>query len=169
MMKTFAFNILTDRKPEIRGTKPRDYVRQRLAQSAETLSRAGRAAARVEVMNEALCRFTELSYETDPDGVLVNVDPVSHRLRIPAPWGDKGWRVWGLRRWESHVLGAILRARLESFRPGKDRPPLFVYDPAVNYWSVNLEDYQTLQAAGWWLKRSPVTLKEWRQFAETKP
>jgi hypothetical protein len=163
---SYAFDLVRDRKPEIRGSKPREYVVQRLADSAAQLSRAGVMQARVELVNEALCRLTALLYETDSDGVLCNLDRLTYRLRIAAPWGDRGYKVWGLRRWEARILSAILRDRQAAFRPNAGRPPLFVYDPATRYWSLNIGDYESLQAAQWYLQKGAVSLKEWRRYAD---
>jgi hypothetical protein len=154
-----------ERKPEVRGATLKGYVQQRIAHNAQELSRAGRMAARVEIANEALCRLTQLAYELDTDGELCNVDRVTYRLLIAAPFGSKGWKGWKLRRWEARALAAILRNRQANFKPGKDRPPLFVYDPLCNGWSLNIGDYDSLKAAQWWLQKEPITVKEWRQYA----
>jgi hypothetical protein len=152
----YAFKVLSERKPEIRESRPREYVKQRIAESAANLSRAGVLAARVELINEALCRLAELAYELDTDGTLANVDSVTYRLLIPAPWGRSGYIRWGLRQHEATTLRAILRTRQAS----PSRPPLFTFD--AQSWYVNMYDYNTLQTAQWWLQKSPITLKEWR-------
>lgn len=123
-------------------------------------------AARVEMVNEALFHLAELVYELEA-GQLVNVDTVTGRLLIPAPWGDHGWRYYGLRYREGRTLSAVLRKRQECFRPGQGRPPLFTYDEDTRAWYANLGDYGTLEAAGWWLKRSEITLAEWYRAIET--
>jgi hypothetical protein len=92
-----ALDLLTT-KINIRRANPRAYVQQRVGENAQALSRAGEAAARVERLNEALCHLVEILYQADEDGALPNLDPITYRLRIPAPFGAKGWRRWGLRR-----------------------------------------------------------------------
>jgi hypothetical protein len=159
----YAFNLVSGRKPEIRVSKPREYVVQRLADSAAQLSRAGVMAARVELVNEALCRLTELAYQRDSDGVLANVDSVTYRLLIAAPWGRGGWKRWGLRNHESRILGKILRTRQAAFKPSQGRPPLFVYDDDTRYWLVNMGDYETLASAHWYLQKGAISLAEWRR------
>jgi hypothetical protein len=162
-VNNYAFNLVTERKPEIRESKPREYIKQRIADSAAQLSRAGVLLARVELVNEALCRLTELVYQPDTDGAMANVDPATLRLLIPAPWGRAGCARWGLRQHEARTLGRILRQRQAAFKPGHGRPPLFVYDDVARVWTVNLGDYETLQAAQWWLQKSPITVREWRK------
>jgi hypothetical protein len=158
---THALKTLTERKPTIRLATPRQMVVERLASAAQDLSRKGRILARVEAANEALTKLVTLAYEQEEDGTLANVDPVTYRLHIPAPWGAKGWRNYGLRNWEARTLAAILRHRLDTFKVGQ-RPPLFVYDPTVNYWTVNMHDYTVLDHALWYLQKSPITVAEWR-------
>lgn len=159
-----AINTL-ERKIDVRLSRPREYVRQRMAEAGDKLSRAGQAAARVELVNEALCRLVELVYERDTDGTLANIDRATYRLLLPAPWGSSGWRWWGLRAWEGQVLRDILRARQAAFRQGQ-RPPLFSYDGDTRTWLVNLEDYPSGEAAGYWLKGSAITLTEWRHYSQ---
>jgi hypothetical protein len=156
---------ILERKIDVRLSRPREYVRQRMAEAGDKLNRAGKEAARVELVNEALCRLVELVYQRDADGTLANVDSVTYRLLLPAPWGSKGWRWWGLRAWEGQVLRNLLRARQAAFRQGQ-RPPLFTYDRETRTWLINLEDYPSLEAAGFWLKGSAITLAEWRRYSK---
>jgi hypothetical protein len=149
------------RKFDTRIAHPKEMVRQRLASDADRLNRAGRDLARVELVNEALSRVTELLYVVD-GAHLCNMDPVTFRLLIPAPWGGKGWRYYGLRYWEGRALRRILWERQATFKPGAVRPPLFTYDPDTWAWHLNYADYATLEAAGWYLKRAAITLKEWQ-------
>ena len=97
------------RKAEIRIAHPTVYVRQRVADEAAALSRAGWAAAVVEQVNEALCAATARVYERDEDGSYPNVDWLTHRVRISLPWGAAGWKHSGLRQWEARILNRILR------------------------------------------------------------
>ena len=149
-----------------RLASPRQYVRERLAENAEALSLAGVAAARVELLNEALCKLVGALYELDADGSPANVDVITMRIRIPAPWGSTGGRLWGLRHWESECLSRILRNRQASWAKGQ-RPPLFCYDDAARSWHLNLADYGSLQAASYWLKHSAITIAEFNKEAST--
>jgi hypothetical protein len=156
-MNNYAFNVLSERKPEVRESRPREYVRQRIADSAAALSRAGVMQARVELVNEALCRLVVLAYEADTDGTLANVDSVTYRLIIPSPWGSVGYKTWKLRQHEARALSRILQTRQQA---GK-RPPLFTFD--APYWYANMHDYTQLGHAQWYLEKTPITLKEWRE------
>lgn len=137
-----------------------------MEQEAVRLYLAGVMAARVELVNESLYKLAQDLYTPDSDGVLANVDSITHRIRIAAPWGSVGWRYFGLRRWEARTLSKILRARQSAWAKGQ-RPPLYLYDEDSTRWHLNLHDYGSLDAAQWWLKRSAVTLKEWRQACQT--
>jgi hypothetical protein len=159
----YALKTVT-RKAVVRLSDPKQYVRDRLAEEATSLNLAGIAAARVELVNEAMSRLAAKLYTQDSDGWLPNVDHITHRIKIASPWGSEGWRQYGLRRWEARTLARILRAR-QANKP--DRPPLYLYDSESNGWYLNLHDYKSLDAAGFWLRRSAVKLKEWRQACQT--
>lgn len=161
---TSAIEIV-ERKGDVRFASPKEYLRQRVADQVEKFNRAGQMAARVELVNEALCRLTQLVYEPDSDGDFANICSVTWRLLIPAPWGSAGWQVWGLRFWEAKVLRFILQSRQMSHKAGQ-RPPLFTYDNTARTWHANIADYDTLEAAGLWLRWSAISLKEWRQYSE---
>lgn len=172
-MSAFEFNLpaapasplaTLARAQEIGSVTPSQYVKQRISAAAASLSRKGMAAARVVGVNEALRHLTALCYETDSDGLLCNVDSTTHRLLIPAPWGEAGWRRWELRKWEARTLRAILLERQSRWHPGA-RPALFDYNHELRNWHLNLGDYPTLAAAAFWLERTPVTLAEWRSHA----
>ena len=104
---------LIERKVTIRGASPTAHVKQRLAQAATDLNRAGMLQAQCEVVNEALCQLATMLYAKDSDGALANVDTRTGRLLVPAPWGDTGWKLWGLRQWEARILG-IFASPLEK-------------------------------------------------------
>jgi len=152
---------IVDRKNEIRTLpEPVQHVKQRIAQAAQDLSRAGNMAARVEVANEALYRFTHVLYQRDSDGVYPNLDTVTKRIVIAAPWGSRGWKRWGMRHWEATKLSGILMNR-QKMHTAKQRPPLFVYSES-RYWYLNIFDYPTYDTAQHWLTRGAITLQEWR-------
>lgn len=151
---------IVDRKNEIRGlAQPASAIKQRIAQAAQDLNRAGSMALHVELANEALTKFTLMLYQRDSDNGWANIDARTHRLLVPAPWGSAGWRVWGLRNWESRILRSIM---LERVRDAK-RPCLFDYNSDNRTWYLNVLDYGVIEAAQHYLQRSPITLAEWRK------
>ena len=153
---------VVDRKSEIRSmAQPASMVKQRIAQAAQDLNRAGSMALHVELTNEALAKFTVMLYQREADNTFANIDTRTHRLLVPAPWGSAGWRVWGLRKWEGAVLRAIMLERVKDTR----RPCLFDYNVEVRLWFLNVTDYTELTSAQFYLQRSPITLAEWRKYA----
>jgi len=151
---------LIDRKVTIRGASPTAHVRQRIAQAADELNRAGAMAARVELVNEALCKFAILLYQKDTDGTFANIDSVTGRVLVCAPWGSAGWQWWGLRNWEARVLRSILMSRLTDAK----RPPLFDY--GNNTWYLDRSHYRSIGQAQHHLEQAPVTVSEWRTYAK---
>ena len=152
-----------DRVTDIRHAEtPGSYIKQRLAESAGNLSKAGELQARVEVINEALTKFVQLLYQADTDGGFCNVDCATFRVLIPAPFGSAGWKRWGLRSWEATALRRFLSHRCTE--KGK-RPALFEYNFEARTWHLNALDYSTFEAAGHYLKREPMTVKMLRQLS----
>ena len=131
---------LIDRKVLIRGSSPTAHVRQRIAQAADELNLAGLLQSQCELANEALCLLTAILYQADSDGVWANVDARTGRLLVPAPWGNRGWKQWGLRQWE----GVVLRGALMRRHRSKKAVPLFDYSNLTRAWYVNLTTYQAL-------------------------
>lgn len=151
-----------DRKPDVRAATPGEFLRQRLADAAQRLSLAGEVAAHVELANEALHRLIYFVYEADTDGGPANICPVTFRFLRPAPWGSKGWKHWGLRKWEAGCLRAILLDRQAGARR---TPPLFVMDGEARTWHLNYHEYNDIAHALSYLKKFPITLAEWRLYA----
>lgn len=156
---------LTERVQQIRAAGPDTVIKQRVAETAQELNRAGELQKRVELANEALAALVVLLYERDADGQLANVDPKTWRLLVPAPWGNSGWRVWGMRQWESRILRWVLLDR-QSSRGKGERPPLFDYNEAGRTWHLNLGDYKTLEQGLFWVKVSAIKLAEWRKYVD---
>lgn len=154
---------LTERIADIRQRGPRAVVRERVAVDAEQFDRASQSQARIELVNESLCRLTELLYRTDADGQWANIDRRTWRILIPAPWGSGGWKRWELRSWEAECLRSVLRVRAETKR---GMPPLFDYNETARTWHVNLRNYADLRAGLDYLKNKPITLGEWRKAHE---
>lgn len=154
---------LAERVQQIRSAGPDAVIKQRVAETAQELNRAGEMQKRVELANEALAALTVLCYQKDIDGQWANVDPKTWRLLVPAPWGNAGWRTWGMRQWESRCLRWVLLDR----QGGKgDRPPLFDYNEAGRTWHLNLGDYKTLEQGLFWVKVSAIRLAEWRKYVD---
>lgn len=152
-------NTIIDRKHEIRTlANPSQFVKQRIAKAAEELSRAGDMAAHVELANEALSKYTLMLYATDSDGVLANVDGRTGKIYVAAPWGNKGWKRWGLRCWEAVTLRGVLMARIVKPR----HVSLYDYNTATRKWHINTNNYPTVDRAQAYLQHCAVTLAEWR-------
>jgi hypothetical protein len=156
-------NQLTERVKKIRNAEPAAVVKQRVRESAAELSRAGDMQLRVELANEALAAYAVMLYETDADGQPANIDPRTWRLLVPAPWGNRGWKLWQMRQWESKILRSVL---IDRQGEGQARPPLFDYNEEGRTWHLNRADYPTLERALFWVKHSAVKLSEWRKYAE---
>lgn len=154
---------LIERKNTLRnGLAADNYVKQRIAETADKLSLSGILAARVEIANEALYNLIMLCYEVDTDGLCCNVDLVTYRILIPLPWGAAGWRKWGLRYHEAIVMRSIMLARQKP-KTGATIP-LFVYDGGSRTWHLNVQDYPSPKVAKAWLAASQITLQEWKQY-----
>lgn len=153
---------LIDRAVEIREALPLPTMKQRLAQAAQELSKAGDNQSRVELLNESILALTTELYATDPDGAPCNIDRATYRLLIPAPWGRAGWRKWGLRYWEAEQLRRILMVRGQMGRV----QPLFDYNTDTRQWYLNVSDYPRLDLALLYWKKNPISLSEWRTHAD---
>jgi len=150
---------LIDRKVLLRRANPAAHVKQRIAQAAEDLNRAGLLQSQCEVANEAVCKFCTMLYQRDSDGVWANIDNRTGRLLVPSPWGNAGWKHWGLRQWEAIVLRSVLMARFKETK----QKPLFDYSDVTRSWYLNANDFPTSESAHAYLHRRPVSLSEWRQ------
>lgn len=155
-------DTLIERTQQVRDALPMPNIKQRMAEAAADLSRAGENQKRVELLQEAVLALTKLCYECDPDGQPANIDSRTYRLLIPAPWGKAGWRRWGLRAWEAEILRQILIVRCQMRRT----EPLFDYNTEARTWHVNMQQYSRLDVALLYWKSNPVTLKEWRRHAD---
>jgi hypothetical protein len=157
-------DTLIDRAQDVRqsATEPGRAIKQRMAEAAAELSRAGDNQQRVELLQEAVLAITKLCYDADPDGQPANLDSRTYRLLVPAPWGRVGWKRWGLRAWEAEILRQILIVRCQMRRV----EPLFDYNDQARTWHVNLQHYGRLDLALMYWKQNPITLREWRRFAD---
>ena len=146
----------------MRAIHPEPYVKGRMYEIAMGLSQAGGMAGRVELANEALAALFHLLYTRDDDTAHPHLDPVTMRIKMPLPWGSRGWKHWkAIRRWESDVLRRILLERQRARAPGR-RPAPLVWDEDERHWWLNVPDYPTVESALTWLQRSEFSLAEWR-------
>lgn len=165
MSNTLAFQVdgiqhNIDRAADIRNAPtPTATVRQRLAETAQSLSLAGVMRAHLDVAIEAMAALVTVLYATDADGQPANFDKRTGRILIPMPWGSGGWRRWGLRKWEAHVLRGLL---MERAKVRRRLAPLFDYSDDNNRWYLNVSDYPTAEAALGWLRKEGPKLEEWR-------
>lgn len=140
---------------------PDAYVRQRMAEAAESLSLAGIEQMHVENCNEALRKVVVLLYHRDTDHYLPHLDNVSHRIIVPMPWASIGWQKWALRQWEGDVLRMCLLAR--QAQPNPPRPALFYYASESRRWHLDIDSYANLALAQRYLEREPIRLPDWRR------
>jgi hypothetical protein len=153
-----ASNGLWARKAAISTADPERYTT--IQRAAEALSRRNADAAIVELFAEAMQRLTLLAYERDDDGAWSNIDPVTWRLLLPAPFGRAGHRKWGISRSESEVLRQMIQDRQAQT---DHRPPgLWLYDRTRRCWRVNLFDFDTLADGQAYWQRWPLTIQECR-------
>ena len=157
-------DTLIERTQEVRqlASNPHQTIKQRMAEAAAEMSRAGNNQARVELLQEACLAMTKLCYEADPDGQPANIDSRTYRLLVPAPWGKAGWKRWGLRDWEAAILRQILIVRCQMQRVH----PVFDYNDESRTWHVNLAQYGRLDQALMYWKGNPITLRDWRFYAD---
>jgi hypothetical protein len=152
-----AITEFRQRKKSISTAAILKFSRQRAANEAARLSRKGAMAASCELVNEAVNRLIELLYQHDTDGQACNVDPVTGRLLIPAPWGRAGFQHYGLRPTEANILRAYLFTLLET----ENHVPLFEYDR--HQWFLNIFDYADYAKGISYWRRYQMTLSSWKK------
>lgn len=140
--------VIADKKDQVERFAPLRAV-------AQNLSRRGQAAAKVELMNNVMAAAADLCLERDQDNRPANIDHVTGAVLVPLPWGEGGYRRWGLRVTEARILRHILRQRAEH-----DRPPLFDYDASMRRWVF--DRFWSRNTAAGYLRASPLTLAEYR-------
>lgn len=138
-------------------------ARQRMAQENVELSRLAYYRELVSIADETLFKLASVLYEVDDQAVLINVDPVTHRILLPLPWGDDGWRIWkAFRHNEAVALRGVLLARVRESR----WVPLFDYNDTTRKWHLSAKDYGNAEHAQGYLKSCPIQVSEWRQAAD---
>lgn len=150
-----------DRKPAIARAVAgiNRYVDDRIGEVADSLNRGAIIAARLKLVNQALTDLALKIYEVDEAGHPVYVDVYEdvYCLRIPLPWGSKGWRYWRLRQREGRILRKILDKRMRA----SERVALFHYSGDLNAWALNRRYDTPSKYAAYWTQQ-PVTMSEWR-------
>lgn len=153
------FQELLGRAQEVSRRVVTTDVKQRMAANAEALSYAGQMQAHLEVCLAATAALIDILYVLDADGQPANVDRKTERIFVDVPWGDKGYKVWGLRKSEGICFRRVLQDR-----QGEQRrmPFLFYFADYTGRWHLNLGDYPTREAAMEWLRKDGPKLAEWR-------
>lgn len=155
--KTYDFNldtlprelarteVIAERRDQVERFRP-------LREAARHLSRRGLAATKAELFNHALAALADLCMEWETDERRANVD-VDGRLLVPVPWGDAGYKVWGLRVTEARVLRRIMLQRAAQ------AGALWYYDADGRCWLWNLEHRKGSAIS--YLSNHPVTVPEY--------
>lgn len=155
-------NQMLDLKGAVRlAENPDRHIKQRMAANTAEMDKSGEAAMHCEVLNEALLKLVALLYKRDEDGILANMDAMTGRILIALPWGDSGYKRWGLHSREAICLRHILMTRLSA----NHARHLFDYSPESRTWFVNVVHYPDVDRAMAYLQRKPILTGEWRTAA----
>lgn len=153
-MADFIENTLTAIQDIRSAPTPGTYIKQRLAERADGLSRAAQVQGAIELANESIAKLTSILYET-VENVPVNVDGKTFRILIPVPWGDSGYKYWGVHAIESRIIRAVLMNRQKS----DATTALYLY--GERRWTLNARTYKNVRRALTHLQENPVTGTEW--------
>ena len=137
-------------------------TRARMKARAEEISRVGDLAAHAATVEAALMKAIQIVYEADTDGLPANFDLHTGQIWIALPWTKTGWKLYGLRDWESDLLRWILLRRLTNGAIES----LFDYNQSARRWVLRSDIYPSKERALAWLKADPVTVHEWRAALE---
>lgn len=153
--KTYAFDVatrelartevITEKKDQVERFRP-------LREAAKHLSRKGLAVTKAELFNNALAALADLCMEWETADRRANVD-IDGRLLVPVPWGDAGYKVWGLRVTEARILRRIMLQRAAQ------AGALWYYDGDGRCWLWNLEHRKATAIS--YLTNHPVTVGEY--------
>ena len=154
-MQTYSFDmtarelarteVITDKRDQVERFTP-------LREVARNLSRRGLAATKAELFNNALAALADLCMEWETTDRRANVD-LDGRLLVPVPWGDSGYKVWGLRVTEARILRRIMLQRAAQ------AGALWYYDVDGRCWLWNLEHRKATAIS--YLTNHPVTVGEY--------
>jgi hypothetical protein len=145
------------RKPQVGQSSPARY--SAIRQAAESLSLRNADQSVIELYMETLMRLASLCYEMDDNGYC-NIDTVTSKLLIPAPWGRKGFSRWLLTPSESIVLREMVQQR-QVGRRGMGEG-VWLYDAARRCWRLNSTVYKSVADAQQYLERWPLSITEYR-------
>jgi hypothetical protein len=156
-----TMNKAFERAMELGKRKPPVINRQRLAQTAEAMSRAGDMQLHLDACVAATVAFVNVLFATDADGQPANFDPYAGTILIPVPWGSGGWKRWGLRKWEATCYRRLLLDRVERRSGGA-----FDYNEHTRQWLIDSDQYTTANDVLIWLKDNEPLLREWRPIVD---
>ena len=137
--------VIADKRDQVERFAP-------LREVARNLSRRGLAATKAELFNNALAALADLCMEWETTDRRANVD-LDGRLLVPVPWGDSGYKVWGLRVTEARILRRIMLQRAAQ------AGALWYYDVDGRCWLWNLEHRKATAIS--YLTNHPVTVSEY--------
>lgn len=146
---------------------PENYLKQKIAIVAEIRSLAGDIQARIGECEEAVLKLLDLLYQKDVDGIFANVDSQTGKILRPLPWGQAGYKKWGLRDLSATVLRNWFMKRSAKYGE-MVRPALFIYNQLDRRWYLNTQDYGTKELAWRFLEKEKLTIAEWRKLAYVK-
>lgn len=146
---------------------PENYLKQQIAQAAQIRSLAGDIQARIGECEEAVLKLLDLLYQKDTDGVFANVESQTGKILCPLPWGQAGYKKWGLRDLSATVLRTWFMKRSAKYGE-MVRPALFIYNQSDRRWYLNVQDYGTKELAWRFLEKEKLTIAEWRKLAYVK-
>lgn len=153
------FQELLERAQEVGSKVVGTNIKQRMAANAEALSYAGQMQAHLDICLEATAALIGILYQMDEDGQPANFDRQTERIFVNVPWGDRGYKVWGLRKSEGICFRRLLQERQKQSRR---LPFLFYYADYTGAWHLNFSEYRTREAALEWLRKDGPKLPEWR-------
>jgi len=140
---------------------------QRVTAAAAALNRMNILHGQFNVCLSRMAELLIYLYARDDAGMFANVDPETGRILIPVPWGDTGWKVWGLRNHEAVTLRRLLLGRLAQRRR---LVPLFGYPIGErgNRWYLSIDEYPTIASANAWIEADGPTLAEFRKVMQQR-
>ncbi len=125
---------------------------KRLQAQAEQMDRAVTLGIGLNTATASLVALAGILFNRDGDR-FVNMDTLTRRILIPVPWGSRGWKRWGLRKWEGECLRHVLIGRVVE-----GKPSLFYL--SGNVWSV-ARGFDDKEKALRWIHNHGPTLQEW--------
>lgn len=106
-------------------------------------------------MMEQTTKINDILGKFIPD-VYANHHKVTWEILIPAPWGESGYKQWGLSSTVARCLRSILIQRAQA-----ETTTLFDYNTELKCWHVDLYYYPDVADALLWLTHHPIEDEEW--------